>query len=682
MDYSDGYNRSSNFGIKQLDKDKVLIQIPFGNLSWEKEYNINDPISKILNDFKAEKGIDIPDNYLKKLKINKNSLNETDKIKIFFEGNLMASYLVGKPFNNPFEVFIFNKNNKILNIQTFDNELIKSMGLDDYGASSAYCNGNNHLYISGGETSGNQIIDKFFDINLNNNSLDGPYEIPPKKIHSMIFIPPEKVFIVGGNDKKTFCFNAKQKQIIYLNDLNIIRTEPALQVIGNILYCFDNVNKADNEQISFEKIDIENPDAQWELIYPSINQAKFPQKFFAVSKDNTNENIIFLGGNMDDNMAPNDLKNYKYNIEANLIETFYVKNKERFEKINYLPTQEINENMNYIHKNKYNESKYDFNMPGIQSVNIETQIRNNIQYDFDIKNLKGNGEPYLNNNRELGKNDIKIEQEPALKEPEIEPNMGDQQIDIDIPNQLNEFGIGINNNKNNMNKEEEEKNSEKLTTLDMKIKYQGKPITYDNNMQPDYDIKKFHSSVNDPGNELNPVKRSQLKLEEEKLPENYKIGYDINLPKLNGQTNVNLEIQGGNNDEIMAPTIHMPKPEGIKLNDIQINTNTQQNNLNIDMEGVNDKLKESGKIKIGTVIEPNIDIQKGIDTNIQGGTVNIKGPEVKINGENLNIENKNNYGFLEGGTIIGDKESRSKDKKFDLYGIIVGPKITNQIILI
>ena len=50
----------------------------------------------------------------------------------------------------------------------------------------------------------------------------------------------------------------------------------------------------------------------------------------------------------------------------------------------------------------------------------------------------------------------------------------------------------------------------------------------------------------------------------------------------------------------------------------------------------------------------------------------IKGPEVKINGENLNIENKNNYGFLEGGTIIGDKESRSKDKKFDLYGIISG----------
>ena len=103
----------------------------------------------------------------------------------------------------------------------------------------------------------------------------------------MILIPPEKVFIVGGNDKKTFYFNTKQKQIIYLKDLNIIRTEPALQVIENFLYCFDNVNKADNEQTSFEKINIENPEAEWELIYPNINQVKFPQKFFAVSKDNT-----------------------------------------------------------------------------------------------------------------------------------------------------------------------------------------------------------------------------------------------------------------------------------------------------------------------------------------------------------------------------------------------------------
>ena len=41
--------------------------------------------------------------------------------------------------------------------------------------------------------------------------------------------------------------------------------------------------------------------------------------------------------------------------------------------------------MNYIQKNKYNERNYDFNMPGIQSSNIETQIKNNMKNDLDIK---------------------------------------------------------------------------------------------------------------------------------------------------------------------------------------------------------------------------------------------------------------------------------------------------------
>ena len=727
MDYSDGFNRSSNFGIKQLGNDKVLIQIPFRSSSWEKEYNINEPINKILNDFKVENGIDIPDDYLKKLKINKNSLNVTDKIKIFLESDLMASYLVGKPFNNPFEVFIFNKNNKILNIQTFDNEQIKSMELNDYGASSAYCNGNNHLYISGGETCDNQIIDKFFDIDLKNNNIDGPYDISPKKNHSMVFIPPEKVFIVGGNDQKTFYFNTKQKQIIYLKDLNIMRTEPALQVIGNFLYCFDNVNKADNEQISFEKINIENPDAEWELIYPNINQAKFPQKFFAVSKDNKNENIIFLGGNMDDNMDSNELKNFKYNIEANLIEqtnipfhdfnykektfltynknvdyllpdfnrqhpevTFYVKNKERFEKINYLPT-EINENNNYIQKNKYNERNYDFNMPGIQSTNIETQIKTNMKNNFGYKNLNGIEEPDFNNIIDLQKNNIKINLEPTLNEPEIEPNIGDQQIVIDIPNQINGFNKGIKIDKMNINLSEEEKNSEYLPTLKEKLIYNNSfhLIKNPNNTIPTkYEFDKFHSSVNDPGNEIKPVKRSQINFEEEKLPEN--IGYGFNLLKPKEPTSINpeipiikgdIKIEGENDGGTMEPNIHMPKPGGIDLNDIK--SQTGQKNIDIDVGLVNAKLNEKnnkikGNLEIDADIEPKINKKKGIDTNIQGETMNIKGTDFKIKGEkpNLkiknNIEAKQNLAFLEGGTIIGDKESHSKDKKFNLYGIITG----------
>ena len=116
----------------------------------------------------------------------------------------------------------------------------------------------------------------------------------------MIFIQPNKVFVVGGNDTKTFYFDTIKKEIINAADLNIIRIETALKIIGNILFCFDNVNKANNDQLSFERINIDNPKAEWELVYPIIKGDKFQQKLFAVSKDINEENIIFLGGNMDD----------------------------------------------------------------------------------------------------------------------------------------------------------------------------------------------------------------------------------------------------------------------------------------------------------------------------------------------------------------------------------------------
>ena len=167
-----------------------------------------------------------------------------------------------------------------MTIQPPKTQLITSLGLNNYSSSSSYCNGNNHLYISGGETPDNQIIDKFFDIDLNNNNIEGPYTISPKKNHSMIFIQPNKVFVVGGNDIKTFYFVFVLKEIINTADLKIIRTEPALQIIGNILYCFDNVNKANDVQLSFERINIDDPEAEWELVYPTIKGDKFPQKFF------------------------------------------------------------------------------------------------------------------------------------------------------------------------------------------------------------------------------------------------------------------------------------------------------------------------------------------------------------------------------------------------------------------
>ena len=154
--------QSKNFFVKKLNDNKLLIQIPLTTGIWQKEYDMNTPISKLVNDLNTEKKLDISQNFLKTMKNKKASISLTDKLKILLEEDHLLNnqnlQFIGKPFNNPFEIFVFNKKTKILNIQPFQDEIIQHYDLNDFGPSSAYCNGNNHLYISGGEKNGNQII--------------------------------------------------------------------------------------------------------------------------------------------------------------------------------------------------------------------------------------------------------------------------------------------------------------------------------------------------------------------------------------------------------------------------------------------------------------------------------------------------------------------------------------------
>ena len=678
MDCMNVIDSSKNFGIQKLSNDKVLIDIPMISGNWKKEYDMDIPLSKIINDFKAENNLDISDFILNKFKTKNGTIDLNYKLKDIIDIGPFPNYknhtLVGKPFNNPFEIFIFNKNNKILTIQPTQKQLITSLGLNNYSSSSSYCNGNNHLYISGGETPDNQIIDKFFDIDLNNNNnIEGPYTISPKKNHSMIFIQPNKVFVVGGNDTKTFYFDTIKKEIIITADLNIIRTEPALQIIGNTLYCFDNVNKANNDQLSFERINIENPEAEWELVRPIIKGDKFPQKFFAVSKDINEENIIFLGGNMDDTNDTNNLNNYKYNIETNTIEetsipfkdfnykektflpfnkhvdyllpdfnrqhpevTFFVKSKSRFEKVNYLPKPIENENNKYL-RSRYLDNKYNFNMPG-----VGISVGNN--------NIIGIKEPSFNNNIDLENQEIQIKQEPPFKEPDIKPNEGDKQIDIAIPTNLNIMTKGI--NKYNINKKkliEEEKNSDDKQITAPKVKYGEKPIyTSFNKNDLNKDSPKIQTSLN----------------ENEKI-----LNYNFNLKESLGlDPEMKIKNQGKNtNIESCEDSVHLPKNKPINLGDIKVNIGFEQPKNDLIKENLNEP-----KIELKENIEdPTKNINSDLNTNIPGINLDAKIPSVGIDVNKKDLNLKTNKETSYEGIIFG------KDKKsegYNLQGIIMGNK--------
>ena len=380
--------------------DKLKISVPIDeNNKWIKEYNGDEKIAKLVEDFKKENDSEIPEHVIMKWKMGNKTLNLNDPIRTLLPHrsptiNLNVNYeqkgldlnnniinnsdLIGKPFNNPFEVQIYDKNKEKMNILHLNNNDIQNSEIENYSQSSAYCNGNNHLFISGGENEKNVILGHFWDIDLLNQTIKkNPKGIEPKKNHSMIFIPDKYVFIVGGNSKRTFYYDTENKEIFDWSNLNIERFEPSLMVVNDNLYCFDNIKKGNNE-LTFEKSNlIESP--KWDLIKPKINPSinNFNQKFFGVSKLN-NDNVIFLGGDMND--ENNSIMNYSYNIPNETISKtqipFFQKNLAEKTFI------EIDENTDYI------LTDYPKNFPEILYFNKKKMKLTSVDFDIDKSNEK------------------------------------------------------------------------------------------------------------------------------------------------------------------------------------------------------------------------------------------------------------------------------------------------------
>ena len=166
------YDKIKTLDIKSKNDEKVFIKIPLESGGfWQKEYYQNDVIENVINDFKTENHTDIPQDYFLDWHFNNRSLKMSDKLKTLINQEIptlcinkvvkkkplklskeeIITDVVGKPFNNPFEVILFRKKDKSLTIQTYDPSTINNLLLNNYNPSSSYCNGNNHLFISGGQ---------------------------------------------------------------------------------------------------------------------------------------------------------------------------------------------------------------------------------------------------------------------------------------------------------------------------------------------------------------------------------------------------------------------------------------------------------------------------------------------------------------------------------------------------
>lgn len=339
-----------------------------------------------------------------------NDIKEDEKIESLLQIDqdpYIPNYL-GKLCFDPINLFIYDIKNKVFRIQNYKIE--ENNNLEKLNYTSSYCNGNNKLYVSGGINNEGEIIDSLWIFDLVEYYVEFIPNLSPKNNHSLIYIPSKYIYLVGGIDEKVVYYNINEKKIEEWGELNKKRLEPTLIQMNDYLYVFDNVNKSGNSiQISFERTYLLSAKPSFELINPKFSDnivGNIIPKFFGAAKE-SQESIIFLGGNILDEQDDNikDIKNYRYNINENLIEfsevpftniqlkeknffnynnkndiylilpdfyskipkvAFFVKSKNKLKIVDYMPNITTSQKENNLEENVKDNMKfksYNFNMP-------------------------------------------------------------------------------------------------------------------------------------------------------------------------------------------------------------------------------------------------------------------------------------------------------------------------------
>ena len=189
---------------------------------------------------------------------------------------------------------------------------------------TAFCNAKGCLYFSGGENDQSYDPDKtvakyndFFCIDLtklneNNNKIvikELPNLIEPRTWHSMIYIPNNYIFIVGGsNTKSVEMYNIETNELVKDSELNGNRSECTLCLVNNMhLYAFYGFLIHQEYNNTIERCNLLKEERKWEFVECkiSVNEISVKISFFGISY--YNNELLLIGSN--DN---GDEKHYDY----------------------------------------------------------------------------------------------------------------------------------------------------------------------------------------------------------------------------------------------------------------------------------------------------------------------------------------------------------------------------------
>ena len=602
---SNNNKNESNFAITTK---LVNVRIQTNSSLWEKAFNIEETLGNVAQNFKNENDMDtINKNYFiewtfnnspiemnnKKLKdfiVEKNikdgsPIEICQKIKPKVDNASLKSFeiceIVGKPLFNPFEIIIYITNQKLIKSKKYNKRQISQNQLDKFSVESAYCNGNNYLFISGGTDSSTRVsLDFFWEIDLKTDILNSPIKMGiQKRNHSMIY-SEKKVFIVGGDNENCIYYDIQTKTINNLGNLNIKRFEPSLIKHENYLFCFDSARKKEIDQFSLEKIDLNNlANPIWEIITPkispSIGENVYSQKFFGVVED-YKQNIIFLGGIYDNtrslNYNDNSPKmNTRYNISKNSIEKSDISFQEiSLSEKTFLPL----------------DDKTFFILPNFPKRSPKIIYYNRERNEINITNYTSNT------------NMMKKKQNHNIK-PNTQIIASLSGLNFDMPGLHKESDTKINNNDITMNNPnlfinestnspfDYKKSINNNINLDFKFKPKNNNIVENNSNQSNILNQNINENI---GSSINPNIDINIKPITDNEPEINQNKKNIELVNstndINKNENTNLDLKATTNLGLITSsnknqTIDVNNPNDIK---IEIRSSTIQNDKNVEIK--------------------------------------------------------------------------------------------------
>ena len=260
--------------------------------------------------------------FTKNFKIYVKYKNIYDKISNNMEEYIQNNiYLIGRPIINEYKYYLYDKNEQKFKIIKYQREQRKKLNIRTFLGVDSYCNANNSLYIYEGnsdfknekENNGNNNFIKIDLITNNLNIISS--KLPNRILHSMIFIPENYIFIIGGKKiKNSLVYTIEENNENfeeYPHQLPYEILEPSLIYINNkYLYAFEN-SSLDFHILRIDLIKV-NP---FEEIKIKNNKYDINQKFFGVIRNN--DSIVFYGGQMLElfNNKSNKCFNFNYNDE-------------------------------------------------------------------------------------------------------------------------------------------------------------------------------------------------------------------------------------------------------------------------------------------------------------------------------------------------------------------------------